>query len=77
MSTCICSSYANFNKKNGLIAIQYEYDLVNSDWLSLDVTKELRNDQQDSKETTHAITKGDLSYCLVQWFEKHITLYGK
>lgn len=52
--------YGNFSKKNGLISIQYEYDLVSSDWLSVEITKGLRNDQQDSKETTDAITKGDL-----------------
>ena len=52
--------YGNFSKKNGLISIQYEYDLVNSDWLSVDITQGLRNDQQDSKETVGAITKGDL-----------------
>ena len=52
--------YGNFSKKNGLISIQYEYDLVSSDWLSIEITKGLRNDQQDSKETAGAITKGDL-----------------
>ena len=52
--------YGNFSKKNGLISIQYEYDLVSSDWLSVEITKGLRNDQRDSKETTYAITKGDL-----------------
>lgn len=54
------AGYGNFSKRNGLIAIQYEYDLVNSDWLSIEVTKGLRNDQTDSKETVNAITKGDL-----------------
>lgn len=52
--------YGNFSKKNGLLSIQYEYDLVSSTWLSVEITKGLRNDQQDSKETTSAITKGDL-----------------
>lgn len=52
--------YGNFSKKNGLLSIQYEYDLVNSNCLSIDITKGLRNDQQDSKETVEAITKGDL-----------------
>jgi hypothetical protein len=52
--------YGNFSKKNGLISIQYEYDLVSSDWLSIEITKGLRNDQQDSKETAGALTKGDL-----------------
>jgi hypothetical protein len=52
--------YGNFSKKNGLICIQYEYDLVSGNWLSIELTKGLRNDQQDSKETAGAITKGDL-----------------
>ena len=52
--------FGNFSKKNGLLSIQYEYDLVSGDWLSVDITKGLRNDQQDSKETADAITKGDL-----------------
>lgn len=52
--------YGNFSKKNGLISIQYEYDLVSSTWLSIEITKGLRNDQQDSKETISAIKKGDL-----------------
>lgn len=52
--------YGNFSKKNGLLSVQYEYDLVSSTWLSIEITKGLRNDQQDSKESTSAITKGDL-----------------
>ena len=52
--------YGNFSKTNGLICLQYEYDLVSCNWLSMQMTKGLRNDQQDSKETTGAITKGDL-----------------
>ncbi len=42
------------------MSLQYEYDLVSSSWLSLEMTKGLRNDQQDSKETADNITKGDL-----------------
>ncbi len=52
--------YGNFSKKNGLICIQYEYDLVSGNWISIDLTKGLRNDQQDSKETVSVISKGDL-----------------
>ncbi len=52
--------YGNFSKKNGLMSLQYEYDLVSGDWLSVEVTKGLRNDQQDSKETISSITAGDL-----------------
>lgn len=52
--------YGNFSKKNGLMSLQYEYDLVSSNWLSFDMTKGLRNDQKDSTETIGSITKGDL-----------------
>lgn len=52
--------YGNFSKKNGLMSLQYEYDLVSSKWLSFEMTKGLRNDQQDSTETIESITKGDL-----------------
>lgn len=52
--------YGNFSKKNGLMSLQYEYDLVSSNWLSFEMTKGLRNDQKDSTETVGSITKGDL-----------------
>lgn len=52
--------FGNFSKSNGLMSLQYEYDLVNGNWLSFAMTKGLRNDQQDSLETTSSITKGDL-----------------
>lgn len=52
--------YGNFSKKNGLMSIQYEYDLVSKQWLSIEITQGLRNDQTDSRETIAAITKGDL-----------------
>lgn len=31
--------YGNFSKKNGLMSLQYEYDLVSGNWLSLEMTK--------------------------------------
>lgn len=52
--------FGNFSKSNGLMSLQYEYDLVSGNWLSFAMTKGLRNDQQDSLETTSSITKGDL-----------------
>lgn len=54
------NGYGNFSKKNCLMSLQYEYDLVSSDWLSFEMTKGLRNDQKDSTETIGSITKGDL-----------------
>lgn len=56
----IYAGYNNFSKQNGLMCLQYEYDLVSSNWLSIAITKGLRNDQQDSKETIDALTSGDL-----------------
>lgn len=52
--------YGNFSKKNGLMSLQYEYDLISGNWLSIELTKGLRNDQQDSKETIDTITADDL-----------------
>lgn len=52
--------FGNFSKSNGLMSLQYEYDLVSGNWLSFAMTKGLRNDQQDSLETINSITKGDL-----------------
>src|SRR5690606_15339013 len=52
--------FGNFSKKNGLMNLQYEYDLIQGDWTSLELTNIKRNDQLDSKETTGEICKGDL-----------------
>jgi Transposase DDE domain len=52
--------FGNFSKVNGLMNIQYEYDLVSGNWISIELTKGTRNDQQDSKETLDLISKGDL-----------------
>lgn len=52
--------FGNFSKKNGVMNIQYEYDLLKGNWLSVELTNVTRNDQKDSKETLGSITKGDL-----------------
>jgi len=52
--------YGNFSKKNGLLSLQYEYDLVSSNWLSIKMTSGLRNDQRDAAETIGDITTGGL-----------------
>lgn len=56
----VYKGYGNFCKKNGLMSLQYEFDLVSGNWLSLKITPGLRNDQRDSKETLKDITPGDL-----------------
>lgn len=43
-----------------MISIQYEYDLLSSQTMDLKLTSGTRNDQQDSKESTSEIKKGDL-----------------
>lgn len=52
--------FGNFSKKNGLMNLQYEYELVKGHWESIELTNVKTNDQQDSKQTIEAITKGDL-----------------
>lgn len=52
--------FGNFSKKNGLMNIQYEYDLLGGDWVSLELTTVKGNDQQDSKETVDKIAEGEL-----------------
>ncbi|MFT7159078.1 MAG: hypothetical protein ACI9GZ_000240 [Bacteroidia bacterium] len=52
--------FGNFSKTNGLMNIQYEYDLINGNWEYIELTNCKRNDQQDSKETIDSISKGDL-----------------
>lgn len=52
--------FGNFSKKNGLMNIQYEYDLLSGNWISLELTSIKKNDQLDSKETIDKIAKGEL-----------------
>jgi IS4 transposase len=52
--------FGNYSKKNGLMNLQYEYDLVSGKWLCIELTTGHRNDQLDSKQTIGSITKGEL-----------------
>lgn len=52
--------FGNFSKTNGLMNIQYEYDIVNGNWKSLELSTIHRNDQQDSKQNTESIRQGEL-----------------
>jgi hypothetical protein len=52
--------FGNFSKTNGLMNLQYEYDLVSGNWKTLELTSAKRNDQQDSKQTIDFISKGGL-----------------
>lgn len=47
--------YGNFSKKNGLMKIQYEYDLMNGSWESISLTNRIENDQKNSNESLDSI----------------------
>lgn len=47
--------YGNFGKQNGLMRIQYEYDLMNSNWESISLTNLMENDQKNSNESLDTI----------------------
>ena len=50
--------FGNFSKTNGLMNLQYEYDLVSGNWKTLQLTTTKTNDQQDSKQTIDFIKAG-------------------
>jgi Transposase DDE domain len=52
--------FGNYHKKDGLMNIQYEYELISGNWNSLELTKSTRNDQTESKETIDKIKTGEL-----------------
>jgi hypothetical protein len=52
--------YGNFSKKNGLMILQYEYDLISGKWENIEITNRKKNDQQVSKDTVGAIEQGGL-----------------
>jgi hypothetical protein len=53
-------SFGNFSKTNGLMNLQYEYDLMSGKWIVLELTSVKRNDQQDSKQTIDSLKQGGL-----------------
>jgi hypothetical protein len=54
------AGFSNFSETNGLMNLQYEYDLVSGNWVSLEITNIKRNDQQDSKLTLDSISTEEL-----------------
>ena len=52
--------FGNFSKTNGLMNLQYEYDLMSGKWIVLELTSVKRNDQQDSKQTIESLKQGEL-----------------
>lgn len=53
-------SFKNFSKKNGIMNLHYEYDLISGQWSSLAFTSIKENDQHNSKTTVNQLEKGDL-----------------
>ena len=52
--------FGNFGKKNGLMGLQYEYDLVSGNWKDIKLTNVKSNDQNESNQTIGSISKGNL-----------------
>ncbi len=52
--------YGIFSKTNGLMNLQYEYDLLSGSWNSIGLTSCKTSDQQNSKETIEQISKAGL-----------------
>lgn len=52
--------FGNFSKTNGLMNLQYEYDIMSGNWKTLELTTIQKNDQQDSKQNTESIRQGEL-----------------
>lgn len=52
--------FGNFSKTNGLMNIQYEYDIMSGNWKTIELTTIRNNDQQDSKQNTESIQSGEL-----------------
>jgi Transposase DDE domain len=52
--------FGNFHMGQGVMNIQYEYDLMSGNWKTLELTSIKTNDQQDSRESIDRISKGEL-----------------
>jgi Transposase DDE domain len=52
--------FGNFSKTNGLMNLQYEFDLISGNWKVLDLTTLKTNDQLDSRNTINSICEGEL-----------------
>lgn len=52
--------FGNFSNTNGLMNLQYEFDLLSGNWKALDLVTIKTNDQLDSKNTINSICEGEL-----------------
>ena len=61
-STCLdrYPGFGNFGQTQGVMNIQYEYDLLSGDWKTLELTTIQNNDQQDSNQSINSIAEDEL-----------------
>lgn len=61
-STCLESypCFGNFGQTQGVMNIQYEFDLLSGNWKTLELTTIQKNDQQDSNQSINSIAEGEL-----------------
>lgn len=52
--------FGNFSKTNGLMNIQYEYDILVGNWKAIDLTSIQVNDQRDSNQNIEHISSNEL-----------------
>ena len=52
--------FGNFSKTNGLMNIQYEYDILSGNWKTVDLTSIKVNDQKDSNQNIESISSNEL-----------------
>lgn len=52
--------FGNFSKKNGVMNIQYEFDILSGNWKAIELTSIKVNDQQESKLSTASIAPNEL-----------------
>lgn len=52
--------FGNFSNTNGLMNLQYEFDLISGNWKVLDLVTTKINDQLDSRNTIDSICQGEL-----------------
>lgn len=64
LPACYADIYPSFGRNahdKAMMNIQYEYDLLNGQWKSMDFTKANRNDQADSKQAADQIQPASLN----------------
>lgn len=52
--------FGNFSQRQGVMNIQYEYDLLSGNWKTIELTTIRSNDQLDSTQSINSIAKNEL-----------------